>query len=457
MNRLVNSEARGQKSSMRAPLVVLLIASALPFAEAASDLVEKIDLAREANDTHAQIELLRRWLDAHPNDPDAVRELVGLWLAVPDYGLALQALNLAAPPEPGLAARTNAEVAWRRDDKIQEAVKILQGRAAEAPKDRATRLLLADYLAKAGQRKEQIAVLDSLIDEESDADLLLDRAEAKLAADDPGGALADFRKASVGGPDEQRVKNAQPGFERLEKAMEETGALGKLENGPTVSFQKAYWWLYGGLPGRSLAEALAGLKAWPDSVYGQILEARGLVATGSIDSAKARLERRVDTSAALEDGKARSGIVEADGNLSKKPGDLQALLQRASWLNDAAQYLLAMDDVESILKADPSSIPALHLAVAVSRRLANFPAATAYAQKLAGLKAPPDTLADVYAGLAEMAFEQSNLPLALDFADRSIAAKPFPSIWKLKAACHTRLGQPNEAADALKKAEKGAR
>jgi hypothetical protein len=56
-----------------------------------------------------------------------------------------------------------------------------------------------------------------------------------------------------------------------------------------------------------------------------------------------------------------------------------------------------------------------------------------------------------------MAFEQSNLPLALDFADRSIAAKPFPSIWKLKAACHTRLGQPNEAADALKKAEKGSR
>jgi len=49
---------------MRVPLLVLLIASALPFAEAASDLVEKLDLAREAADTHAQIELLRRWLDA---------------------------------------------------------------------------------------------------------------------------------------------------------------------------------------------------------------------------------------------------------------------------------------------------------------------------------------------------------------------------------------------------------
>lgn len=442
---------------MRVPLLVLLIASALPFAEAASDLVEKLDLAREAEDTHAQIELLRRWLDAHPNDPDAVRELVGLWLAVPDFGMAEKALNLATPPEPGLAARTNAEVAWRRDVNIQEAVKILRGRASEAPKDRATRLMLADYLAKAGQRKEQVAVLNSLIDEKSDTDLLLDRADAKLAADDPVSALADFRKASANGPDEARVKNAQPGFERLEKVLEENEALDKLETRPQIAFEKASWWFYGGLPSRGLAEAVTGLKAWPDSIYGKLLETRGLVSTGVMDSAKARLERHVDTSAALEDGKARNGIVQADGILAKKPGDLQALLQRASWLNDASQYTLAMDDVESILKADPSNISALHLAVAVSRRLANFPAATAYTQKLATLKAPPDILADVYAGLAEMAFEQSNLPLALNFADRSIAARPFPSVWKLKAACHTRLGQPNEAADALKKAEKGSR
>jgi len=442
---------------MRVPLLVLLIASALPFAEAASDLVEKLDLARAANDTHAQIELLRRWIDAHPNDPDAVRELVGLWLAVPDYGMAEKSLNLAAPPEPGLVARTNAEVAWRRDDNIQEAVKILQGRAAEAPKDRATRLLLADYLAKAGKRREQIAVLDTLINEESDTGLLLDRAEAKLSADDPAGALADFRKASADDPDAARVKDIQPRFERLEKALKETAALDKAAAGPPVAFEKAFWWSYGGLPGRGLTEAGAGLKAWPDSVYGKLLETRDLVATGEMDSAKARQERRVDTSVALEDEKARSGIVQADGILAKKPGDLQALLQRASWLNYASQYLLAMDDVEAILKAAPSNIPALHLAVAISRRLGNFPAATAYAQKLAALKAPPDILADVYAGLAEMAFEQSNLSLALDFADRSIAAKPFPAVWKLKAACHTRLGQPNEAADALKKAEKGTR
>lgn len=442
---------------MRVPLLVLLIASALPFAEAASDLLEKLDLAREANDTHARIELLRRWLDAHPNDPDAVRELVGLWLSVPDYGMAEKALTLATPPEPGLVARTNAEVAWRRDDNIQEAVKILQGRAAEAPKDRATRLLLADYLAKAGQRKDQIAVLDTLINEESGTDLFLDRADAKLAADDPAGALADFRKASAGGPDASRVKNAQPGFERLEKALEENGALAKLETSPPVAFEKAYWWFYGGLPGRGMSEAVTGLKAWPDSVCGKILETRALVATGVMDSAKARQERHVDTSAALEDEKARNGIVQADGTLARKPGDLQALLQRASWLNYAAQYTLAMDDVETLLKSEPLNIPALHLAVAVSRRLGNFPAATAYAQKLADLKAPREILADVYAGLAEMAFEQSNLPLALDFADRSIAAKPFPSVWKLKAACYTRLGQPNEAADALKKAEKGAR
>ncbi len=442
---------------MRIPIVALLILATLGFAVAASDLEQKLDLARAADDTQAQIELLRRWLDVHPKDSAAVEELVSLWLAVSDFDMAQQALNLAPSPDPGLVARTNAEVAWRRDENLPEALKLLRTRAAAAPKDRETRLLLAEYLALANERPEQIAVLDSLIAEESDFSLLLDRAAAKMAANDPRGALADFRKASAEGPDESLVQNARAGFERLEQSITETSALDKLPPTPSVHFEKGYWWLFGGLTNRSLAEAREGLSAWPGSAYGKILEARNLVAKGELDASIAKLERHVDVTAALEDAKGRKGILQSDETLAKKPGNLPALVNRASWLNYSAQYQLALDDIEAVLKVEPANIPALHLAVAINRRLGNLPATTAYAERLQNLKAPPEILADVYAGLAELALEQSKLPLALDFADRSIAAKPLPQVWKLKAACFTRLGQTSEAAEALKKAEKGSR
>ena len=442
---------------MRIPLMVFLIVATIGFAGAASELEQKLDLAREAEDTHAEIELLRRWLDVHPNDPAAVEELVGLWLEVPDFAMALQTLKQTASPDPGLVARTNAEVAFRRDDKIQEALKILRARAAAAPKDRETRLLLAEYLANADERQEQIAVLDTLISEESDVDLLLDRSAAKLAADDPAGALADFRKAAADGPDESRVQSSRAAFERLESVLAAIAVLDKSVASPPGHLNKSYFWFYGGVPNRGLAEAGEGLREWPDSAYGKILETRGLVANGTLTAAKARADRHVDVNAPLDEEKAKQGILQADAVLAKKPGDLQALINRASWLNYSAQYVLAMDDIQTVLKADPANISALHYAAAISLRQGNFPAATAYAEKLKSLNASKDILSDVYAGLAQIAFEQSKYPLALDFANRSIEAKPLAKVWKLKAACHTRLGQPNEAADALKQAEKGAR
>ena len=168
-------------------------------------------------------------------------------------------------------------------------------------------------------------------------------------------------------------------------------------------------------------------------------------------------ERHVDTAAALDDDKARDAILQTDATLASKPGDPQALIARASWLYSLAQFALAMDDIGTVLKTDPSNLSAIYYAAAISLGQGNFPAATAYAEKLKTLKASRDMLSDVYAWLAQNAFDQSKFPLALDFATRSIEAKPLAKVWKLKAACHTRLGQPNEAADALKKAEKGSR
>ena len=442
-------------SGMRILLVTVLFLTSPGLAVTDSVLEQQLDLARKAEDTHAEIELLRRWLDIHPNDSAAAEKLVGLWMEVSDFDMAQQTLQQTVSPDPGLIARTHAEVAWRRDDNRQEALKILKARAVAAPAERDTLLLLVEYLGKVGERTEQITLLDALINEETSLDLLLDRAEAKLAADDPKGALADFRQAATDGPDEPRVTNARPGYERLESTLSAEDKLAKLPASPVNHFNKSYFWFYGGLPKRGLVEAQEGLKVWPDSIYGKILEARGLVADGSLTAAKAREERHVDTSTPLEDEKARQGILQSDAVLAKNRGTLQALINRGSWLNYCGQYALAMEDIQAALKIDPANVSAIHYAAVISLRQGNFPAATAYAEKINSLKAPADLLTDVYAGLAQMAFEQSNLQLALDFADKALSAKPTALVWKLKAACHTRLGQPNDAADALKKAEKG--
>ena len=53
-------------------------------------------------------------------------------------------------------------------------------------------------------------------------------------------------------------------------------------------------------------------------------------------------------------------------------------------------------------------------AAANSIRQGKLSAGTAYAEKLRGLKAPREVLSDVYAGLAELALEQSQLLIALE-------------------------------------------
>ena len=449
--------SRGQFKNPAMRILMIFALAAMGFAASASEIEQQLDLAREAKDTHAEIELLRRWLEVHPNDPGAVKELVALWLSVPDFDMALQTLQQTASPDPGLVARTDAEVALRRDDKIQDALKILHARAEAAPKDRESRLLLAQYLSQAGERQEQIAVLDSLINEQSSVGLLLDRAGAKLAADDPKGALVDFKKAAADGPDDAAVQRVRPSYERLESTLAAVAVLDKLAASPEVHFNKSYFWFSGGVPSRGLAEATEGLRGWPDSVYGKILETRGLVANGTLTSEKAAIDRHVNVNAALDNEKARRGILQADAVLAAKPGDVQALINRASWLNAATEFTLATDDIETALKAAPSNIAALRTAAMISLQRGNFAAATAYAEQLKSLKASRDVLSEVYAGLSQGAFEQSNFALALDFAARSIEAKPQAQVWKLKAACYTRLGQPNEAADALKQAGKGTR
>jgi len=81
----------------------------------------------------------------------------------------------------------------------------------------------------------------------------------------------------------------------------------------------------------------------------------------------------------------------------------------------------------------------------------------AFANLLEKSKASQSTRSGALREVAELALEQSNVPLAMELATRSLNAQPSRAGWTLKAACHERLGQQAEAAEAKSKAEKEKR
>lgn len=437
---------------MRLLTALFLIAMATDGFSADAVLDQQIALARRSQDPHATIELLRRWLDTHPGDPAAAEELTSLWLRVADYGMAENSLALASAPDPGFVARTRAEILFKRDEKLNDAIACLQ-----VQRDRATHLLLADYLKRAGRRAEQLETLDALIASESTPALILERAEARAALDDPEGSLADFFLAASLNPDDEAVKSARPRFERLQKALMEIASLASKNQTPAQGVREAYWWNFAGFPNRSLESTSRVIAVWPHSVSAKIVEARSLVAAGKMDAQTALRDLLVDVNAPIEDEQTRDALVLADADLAKNPDNPSVLTRRASRLNDAAQMPLAMKDLAPALAAAPTNPDALELAVSINRKLGNLAAATAYAEQLAKSGAPRPNTARAFANIALLALETSQLNLAIDFADRSIAAQPNAEAWKTKAACHTRLGQTVEAADALAKAKKLAR
>ena len=424
---------------------------------AAGDLSSQINMARADQDKPSEFELLRRWLDKHPGDAAVRRRLVSLWLDISDHDMAGSALADWKNPEPGFAARTKAEIFWQRDEAIDRALAILRERVKEAPSDRATRLMLADYLARDGYREEQVAVLDKLIADKPEADLFLDRALARRLLDDPAGAVADARKAAAKDPESARIKNALPEFERLQKALTEiSGIEQSLRREPAsvrLRLERSLWLLYGSLPAKALVDADFCLDRTPGSVIATILRVRALSGLGKTDKASALAEFGVDLTKPLETTELLRGIFQADKLLDADPKNSGAHVTRSFHLNNDGQYRLALADCRSALNLDPASLDALNNASFASSRLGDLTSATAYARKLESLNPPPTALARVLGFLADVAFKQSNFALTIEYADRSLAAKSEPAIWKLKAAALTRLGRTTEAEAALKEAK----
>jgi tetratricopeptide (TPR) repeat protein len=427
-----------------------------PLQSAPADLKtlrEQLALATEDKDTLSRIELLRRIVAVDPADAASHRLLVELWLEIKDYDLAEATLNAWPDAPPDLAALTRAAVLRYRDEDVPGAVRVLQDYLAKSPKDLAAHEALVDALLATKDYAAQLAALDAYIAVQRDVTNLIRRANTKLALDDFTGAIADARAAEALDSEADIVKRNVPSFERLEIALNSLPPLdATLEKSPrdlTALMQRAWWLRYGSLNARSLADANAALEAHPGSVAALVARERARWLLDQVESTASRRDTLVDVtrSHALE---SIESIAAADLALQKNPRDEVALRQRARGLNGAEQYLLAQRDADAALALDEKDADAaLELLYATSLLGQDI---TPIFRRIEIIAPPKPKVALANAYLADLYFRQSNLPLALDYANRSLALAETEYVLRIKAAALQRLGRSDEAAAATKRA-----
>jgi tetratricopeptide (TPR) repeat protein len=428
----------------------------LGFLQAAPDatkLREQLELATTGDDTLSRIEILRRLLDADPTDAASHRLLIELWLGVKDYDMAEATLNAWPEAPADLSALTRAAILRHRDNNIPGAASVLREYLAKSPRDIPAHEALVSALLATQDFAAQVAALDALIALKRDAANLIQRANAKLRAGDFTGALADAQAAQALEPEAEVVKGAMPAFERLQEAL---AALPPLDAALAANpqdfpklLERAWWLRYGNVLARSLADADAAVAIAPDSLAARITRARVRYLLDQLKAEDALRDELIDV------GKAHAietllAIAAGDAALAKNPKDAAQLRNRAHALNEAEQYLLAQRDAEAALALAPKDVAAGLEALFATALLGQDPAPAL--RRLEVMKPSKMQLALANGYVADYYLRQSNLPLALEFADRSLALQETAYQLRVKAAALQRLGRAEEAAAATHRA-----
>ena len=115
---------------------------------------DQLALAGKNEDTHAQIELIRRILDQEPGDGDLREQLADLWLSVEDYDMAEATLREWRDAPEAVRASVLAAVLFERDQKKDEAVALLEECLAQNPDDLEITRQLVGYLGDMGEARK---------------------------------------------------------------------------------------------------------------------------------------------------------------------------------------------------------------------------------------------------------------------------------------------------------------
>jgi len=435
---------------LRRTLLSIGLALSVVGPAGAASLPEQLDLARQDGDRLAQTEIIQRILHVEPANRELREDLANLWLEIEDYDRAEKTVQDEALVSPSLRTRVLARVLYSRDGKKDEAIALLADFHNKTPDDLAVTRQLAESMAATGQFQPLVTLLDQAPGVNSDAPLLITRAEARRSLLDFKGALDDFAAAGKIGSEDSAVVSRRPAFERLAEAQNHiTAASAVLEKNPTDAaalLSRAYWYLYSGF-GATLAkaDAEAARQAEPAFISARLLYALAAHSSGALSAENARKDLLVDVSKPMPAWKNLDLIFRDDGVLKKQPRDAKTLAARAFQLNDIQQYFLAEGDADAAIALAPTDATArVEKIYALVKRKEYEPAASEF-RKLESGKPPAAKLASAASYLTDAAFAEARFEIALDYINRAIKAQPKPQYYKQRAAVLQRLNRGAEA------------
>jgi tetratricopeptide (TPR) repeat protein len=427
-----------------------------------SDLRAQLELATTDKDDLSRIEILRRILDAEPGDAKSHQLLIELWLKIQDYDMAESTLE-AWPDAPAeLAALTRAQVLRLRDQDVAGAIRVLEAYLKTAPKSVPALEMLVDDLLLTEDHLATLGALDRLVWLQHWPKNLLHRADVKLLLGDYRGAVSDAKAAKKLNPEAEVVKENLPKFERVEEALNTLPPLDKtLAANPkdfTTLLTRSWWRRYGYMLDGALADAQAAAALQPSSLMAKIAVARASYMLDKVKAADVRRDSLIDVDKAHSIESAQA-IALCDLALAANPKDVAQLTKRAIALDDAEQYLLARRDVDAALAIDPKSADAGIAGIQAAVLMGDDTGAATLLRQVEAMKPKKAPLAKALTDLANVYLEKSNLALANELADKSLALQESEPALRVKAAALQRLGKTDEAkaafarADELKKPE----
>ncbi len=442
--------------------VLLLLAVTIAHG---TTLKEQLAKAEADNDTYAQIELLRRILDRTPADAESKEKLADLWLEVKDYEMAERLMKEWKDAPDYEKAYVSATILFERDDKKEEAAKVLEDFLAKTPDNLDLTRQLTIYLNALSRYQNVVTLLDKAPGVPKDSDLLVARAIARHHLHDFEGALKDYASAENNDKDDSSVTGNRADFERLETAQQGITAcnvaLSVDPNNFAALLSRAYWYLYTSYSADlALGDAQAAQKIYPDSATALLLACWAENSLGHLSAADAREKYAVDTSKPLPSTKALELIMRADAALYKDPKDTKGWQALCFSLNDEPQqYLLAIKKADAWLAVDPKAVDAMLEKIYALVKMGKTNDAVALLRDFEAAKPPPQKLASALSYLVETTFAAAQFDTALAYANQAIKLKPTAQYYKQRAAILQRLNRGKEATADLTEAtrlQKGA-
>lgn len=425
-----------------------------------SSLRDQLALAEKDKDALSQIELLRRILDKEPQDSEANRQLVHLWLDVEDYDMAEKALAAWKDAPANERASVTAEILYYRDDEDEKAVSVLEDYRKQNPADIEITRQEATYLTEMKDYARVVKLLSEAQGVDRDPELLISRATAKRFARDFHGALQDYALAEKTFPESSIVSNNKATFERLEGALPHIEAASAIIEKTPGDFNallaRAYWYYFISTTNDlAAADAAAALKLQPGSSAATILYAMAANGTGELTTAKAREKYLVEVSKSLPDTTSIDRLLNLDNLIAKEPSNAKALAGRAFVLNDTpAQYRLALKDADAALALEPKNVDAHLEKMYALVKLGETSDALAALPDFEATKPSAAKLATANSYVTDAAFAASDFQHALEFSTRAIALNPTAQYYKQRAAVYQRLNRQKDAEADLAKAAK---